>query len=203
MKAAEAYFGGRGYVLGALWAALLLGRVHSFAPLRPLALVPVAAGFFLRLWASRYIGAHSNGMVMAPGRGLSDEATAAGGMATGGPYALMRHPLYLSNLLVASGAIYFANSGRTRGRLALLTAVSSHHLLLVRVEERYLWKTLGEIYARYREVTPLLPGIGGGSGFSQAGPAPFSWREAFARQGGNLARACAAIAILAAARWRR
>ena len=92
--------------------------------------------------------------------GLAIRAWAAGcldknaNLATGGPYAWTRNPLYLGSLLIGSG---FALAGRS---LILGIAFLALFLLVyqpvIRQEENFLRATFGELYARYAEDVPLL-----------------------------------------------
>jgi protein-S-isoprenylcysteine O-methyltransferase Ste14 len=56
----------------------------------------VLAAFVLRVWARRHIGAHSRGAALACPQRVKT-----------GPYAVIRHPLYVSNFLFATGLAYF------------------------------------------------------------------------------------------------
>ncbi len=203
MKPAEAYFGMRGYVLAGLGCALISARLRSTTPLRPLALIPVALGFGLRLWAARHIGPHSNGVSFAPyGR---ETTSGANSLATGGPYAFTRHPLYVANFLVASGTVLFANVGKGHRWYMhlLIPVVAVHHILLALLEEKHLQKALGDEYLRYRQATPTLPRFLRSGKTKVRETAPLSWGDSLARQRGNLAKASAVIALVATARWGR
>jgi protein-S-isoprenylcysteine O-methyltransferase Ste14 len=180
------HFAWRGRISAALFLALALSRFLSDAPLRPEWLILAAAGAAWRLWAARHIPAHSNG------------ASLGGDVpATGGPYAVSRHPLYLSNLAVALGLVLFANSLPSWGAAALLAATAAHYALLARAEERFLLARLGESYASYLRAVPRWP-------WPVRRPAPpeaeagraDSWGAALARQAGNLGKACACALFL-------
>jgi protein-S-isoprenylcysteine O-methyltransferase Ste14 len=64
----------------------------------------------------------------------------------GGPYRLVRHPLYLGWLLVV-----FATARMTGDRLLFAAITTLYLLVAVRWEERSLERAFGEEYARYRE----------------------------------------------------
>jgi protein-S-isoprenylcysteine O-methyltransferase Ste14 len=102
--------------------------------------------------------------------GLALRAWAAGclaknqELATGGPYAYTRNPLYLGTLLVAAG---LAVAARSVG-LALLFAVvfALVYLPVIQLEEQHL-RSLFPKYAEYAERVPALwprSGHGRGSG---------------------------------------
>jgi protein-S-isoprenylcysteine O-methyltransferase Ste14 len=167
---ARIYYAARGYVLAALLAVLLAARWQAEDPLRFgwLALALAAAG--LRAWAGLHIGPHSNGLRLS-----------AGPRAQGGPYRRLRHPLYLSNILMAAALIGFANVS-AGWSAALGSAVIGHHALLMRWENRLL--------AAAGNPTPA-PAFAAVS--AQPVPQPSLW----ARQGRNLAYAACAFLLIA------
>ena len=70
-----------------------------------------------------------------------------------GPYAIVRHPLYLAILLMAAGTVLAHPSvaaGAAAGGLALGT------VLKIRAEEALLRRVLGEPYVRYARTVPAL-----------------------------------------------
>jgi protein-S-isoprenylcysteine O-methyltransferase Ste14 len=73
----------------------------------------------------------------------------------GGPYALVRHPIYTGLLLAILGTAIVI--GQWRGLLALLIAFAALWRKL-RLEERYMSETFGDNYQRYRAHTwALIP----------------------------------------------
>lgn len=182
----------RGWILGALFAALAWARWQSQAPLAPSALLLVAAGSAFRLHAGRFIPGHSNSLALAG-------AT----LALRGPYRYGRHPLYLSNLAVIGGLILFAGCLPLWGACALFFLAAVHHAALARTEEAFLARVGGKAYADYLRATPRwlgLPRNGNGEASTEAGahaaavgdPLRASWR----RQGGNLGKSLACALIL-------
>ena len=97
--------------------------------------------------------------------GLALRAWAAGclaknqQLATGGPYAFTRNPLYLGTLLVAAG---LAIAARSRGLGILFAAVFLLvYLPVIQLEEQHLRKLFPE-YAAYADAVPALwPKLGG------------------------------------------
>lgn len=74
-----------------------------------------------------------------------------------GPYARMRHPIYVGYTLAFAGAGTIAGSiGRAVGATAVLTAAWIAYALLL--EEPRLWKRHGARSRAYRESSSLLPG---------------------------------------------
>lgn len=81
-------------------------------------------------------------------------------LATGGPYAYTRNPLYLGTLLVAAGLTVAA---RSIGLAVLFAAVFALvYLPVIQLEEQHL-RSLFPQYAKYAERVPALwPRLGGG-----------------------------------------
>ncbi len=112
--------------------------------------LPVAiAGLALRAWAAGHLEKNQE-------------------LATSGPYAYVRNPLYIGTLLVAAG---FAIASR-RWELGVLFAVvfGLIYLPVVELEEQHL-RTLFAAYSDYeRRVPKLFPSF-----VSVAARKPFSW----------------------------
>ena len=99
------------------------------------ALIVVAFGLLIRLWASGYI--HK-----------SQEVTASG------PYKLIRHPLYLGNFICGLGFAFFVN-------VWWLVVVYIPVFLIVyykkmKLEEEFLISKFGEQYKEYQKTTNLF-----------------------------------------------
>jgi ABC-2 type transport system ATP-binding protein len=87
-----------------------------------------------------------------------------------GPYAWMRHPIYVGYTLAFAGAgLLDGSPGRAVGATALLTA--GWILYALRFEEPRLQRRLGAPSLAYREETPLLPGRAGPTVPAAAGAA--------------------------------
>ena len=131
---------------GALLEARTGGR-FAFHPVAAVAgLVLAGAGIALHLRARRALGPFWSGPV----------AVRAGHMVvTGGPYARVRHTLYLAVLLLAAGSVLAHPSLAVACAAAGIAAGIAYK---IPVEERALRATCGDAYARYAaEVPALLP----------------------------------------------
>ena len=186
------YFAARGWVLALLFIALAWSRAvvsQDASPLRWQMLGVIAAGMLLRAWAGAHLGLHGNGS--------KAEAPA---LTTSGPYAFSRNPLYLSNIAIGAGLVFFANSFSDETSVAVLLFLVLHHVALARWEEKHLRQSWPEEYEEYAEATPRW--------FSLRPPAAAEnitqtkdWSSVRARQGRNLLYVVACVLILWAAAW--
>ncbi len=98
----------------------------------------VALGEVVRFWAAGYIAKDSV-------------------IATGGPYAYVRNPLYFGSLLLAVGYGLVSGLGWI-GVLGMLILFLVFHLAAIFYEEEFLTAKFGESYLEYRRRAPrLLP----------------------------------------------
>ncbi len=98
--------------------------------------VPVSiAGLMLRAWAAGHLAKNRN-------------------LATSGPYAYIRNPLYAGTLLVAAGLVVAAQ----RWELALIFAAvfGLIYLPVIQNEEQHLDSLFPREFAEYRRRVPLL-----------------------------------------------
>lgn len=155
-----------GYLLGAL--VLFLARPTPESTLVGLALAVL--GQALRLWASGHI-----------------EKTRS--LATGGPYAHTRNPLYVGSLLIGLGLAVAAAS--PWAVLAVAGYFAVFYPALIRSEADFLRGRFGEAYADWeRDVPAFLPRLSAGG--------PRATRFAWQRVRSNKEwRATAAIPLLA------
>ena len=114
-------------------------RPHSLFSLldweHPAGLVLLVAGAALRSWAAGVIRKHED---------LTSE----------GPYALVRHPLYLGSFLMAVGVVEILED-----RIALamvLTMIPTIYASVIQREERALAERFGLAWVRYAERTAVL-----------------------------------------------
>jgi protein-S-isoprenylcysteine O-methyltransferase Ste14 len=139
-----------------------------------------------RAWAAFHIPGHTNGA-----------AWDGPALAASGPYRLSRHPLYLANLMTIAALLLYAHCLPIWGTLLSLAGAALHHEALARAEEGFLLDRMGAAYRGYMDVTPRWPWFRRPSVPSPpVVAARTDWREAWARQAGNLAKACAGAALI-------
>ena len=126
-------------------AAAILGlRVGEAAPSLPLIAAGVgitAAGELIRLWGVHHIGAIS--------RTRSDRL---GPLIDTGPFALIRNPLYVGNILLWVGFSLVARLVWLAPIVVLLLGAEYH--AIVRWEESLLVRRLGDAYRAYTDRVP-------------------------------------------------
>ena len=158
-------------------ALLLIPAADSLSVLSTLLLrlgvLGVAAGEALRLWAVHHIGAIS--------RTRSDRL---GPLIDSGPFALVRNPLYLGNILVWLGFALSARLIWLAPLIVLLLAFEYH--AIVRWEESLLTERLGESYRRYVERVPRWIPRFAVAATSATEQRVFSWRDTFYSERGTL-----------------
>jgi protein-S-isoprenylcysteine O-methyltransferase Ste14 len=132
--------------------AVVFGWFSNPTPQSLMAGVPVSlAGLALRAWAAGCLAKNRQ-------------------LATGGPYAHVRNPLYIGTMLVAAGLVLAARSPL----LAALTAAVFLlvYLPVIQLEEQHLRRLFPE-YAGYAErVPPLCPRP---QKLIRGNPNPFRW----------------------------
>ncbi len=145
----EAVFKQRGTLLALPAVALVVFGRPSTRSVR--VGVPIAfAGEALRCWAVGYSGVTTR----------ADHVTAPR-LVTAGPYAYVRNPLYLGNLITAlgftlafTGAVAFPRRGTLMfGGLSAMLAI---YAAIVPLEEAYLRQTFGEDFETYVTRVPRL-----------------------------------------------
>ena len=169
-------------------AVLLIPEPRALDPsaLMGVGAVLVALGEAIRLWSVRQIGAIS--------RTRSDRL---GPLIRSGPFALVRNPLYVGNVVLWVG---FAVSARLPWLAPVFVAILAfEYHAIVRWEERLLEERLGERYHAYAAQVPRwLPNTLARGARKERGEANvFSWRETLYSERGTLV----AIAIGFAALW--
>ena len=134
--------------------------------------VVVAVAEGVRLWAVHHIGAIS--------RTRSDRL---GPLIATGPFAYVRNPLYLANILLWMG---FALSARLLWLAPIIVAVLAlEYHAIVRWEERLLAERIGEPYTNYIAGVPRwMPSFGARTPVAR--PMTFSWRETLFSERGTL-----------------
>ena len=170
----RASLGGNAVLVGELGGELVTGGLvdladHHRGPL---------LGEAVRLWASGHI-----------------EKTKA--LATGGPYAHTRNPLYLGSLLMALGATVAAASPWVA--VAVAVYLLAFYPSVVREEADFLARKFAPEYAAWAGAVPLfLPRL------TPAGPraSRFDWARVRANREWRAALAVPLIVVLLLARWR-
>lgn len=164
----------RGYILAVMaLAMLLLPFALDARPADPLGsalglaaivlcLLCNALGLVLRVWARRYIGEHTRGSVHD-----------AESLVTGGPYAYLRHPLYVSNTAFACGLVLLW-LGIAPLAAPFIVVVVLFEVALSRVEDRFLEGRFGDAWRAWaKETPPFIPRlsglVGGGRKAERAG----------------------------------
>ena len=157
-----------GYLLGVLVLVLARPSPRSLLWAAPL----VVAGEGLRLWASGHL-----------------EKTRA--LATGGPYAHSRNPLYLGSALMAVGVAVAS------AKVAVLVAVVAYFLAfyphVMREEAAFLRRRFGPAYEAWAAAVPLL-----GPRLTPGGPreSRFDWRRVALNREWRTAAALPMVALL-------
>jgi protein-S-isoprenylcysteine O-methyltransferase Ste14 len=123
------------WMVGGLWFCLPFGINTGLG----LALVPM--GLLTRLWASIHIGANARVSSIGVEK-----------LVHTGPYELTRNPLYLANICIYTG-VGLATCGALGSAVFLIPAIV-HYGFIVRFEEAFLERRLGEIYRGYRNRVP-------------------------------------------------
>lgn len=117
-------------------------------PIAEAGLAMVIAGIAFAVWARLYLGRNWSGTVQVK----RDHR-----LITGGPYSLVRHPIY-SGLLIA-----FAGSGMQNGEVRAVLAFAllfGSWWMKIRVEEQFMSEQFGEGYIAYRKrVKALIPWV--------------------------------------------
>jgi len=146
-------------------------------------------GEAIRLWGVRHIGAIS--------RTRSDRL---GPLVDTGPFAFVRNPLYIGNVLMWAGFAFTARLVWLAPVAFALLAVEYH--FIVRWEEQLLVKRIGEPYRDYLTRVPRwLPGIGRSRQVAPrfdgaASSAAFTWRQTIFSERGTLIAMAAGYLLL-------
>lgn len=101
------------------------------------ACIVFAAGMAIRIWAQQYLHFKLH-MKMV--------------LTTGGPYSLVRNPIYIGNTLICMG-LTMASKMLWLVPIALLTC-GAVFFFVVRSEEKYLTGLYGDAYAEYTKQVP-------------------------------------------------
>lgn len=127
------------FIAAGLWFCQPLDIVTGLG----LLLVPL--GVLIRLWAAIHMG--------PAGRSSSPVVRK---LIYTGPYELTRNPLYIANTIIYVG-LGLATAGLNGCGIAMC-ASAIHYTCIVRFEEQFLERRLGEIYRSYRNRVPRWVG---------------------------------------------
>lgn len=121
------------------------------------AALTAAVAAILRVWAAAYLGAET----------VNHLAMRAGSVMAGGPYRLVRNPLYLGSWMLFAALAFLMPPSGALFAMVLLTLFL---LRLILGEEAFLAARLGAPYLAYRAAVPrLVPGL---SSHLRRSPAP-------------------------------
>ncbi|OWV20588.1 ABC transporter permease [Fibrobacter sp. UWB2] len=162
----------RGYILGLIAIALVITPPCVFSTeIRSGVLIAITlyvVSAFLRVQSRRFIGEHTRGHVHA-----------ADALVTCGPYASVRHPLYVSNTGFALGLAFF-HLGVSLWVVPFMLVVVAFEIALSRIEDRFLEKTFGDVWRAWAAKTPaFFPRLGGTACGSSRVPAQRTFWQAF------------------------
>jgi len=142
------------------------------------AMLLVLLGLSLRAWAAGSAGGHTRTATIEAPR-----------LATGGPYAYVRNPIYLATVVLGCGMVGLL--GDPRLFVLCAAALAFLYTSMVPAEERFLRSEFGAVYERYCADVPRL--IPRWQPWPQATRMPFDWRAA--RGEAHIALICAAIYV--------
>ena len=132
-------------------AALVICYAHTTALTFQIGIMVAALGEVVRLWANGYVG-----HVKVNRTDASSGAPKIGRLITAGPYAFVRHPLYLGTLLIAAGTFIIVGNWWL-GLIAPACLVTIYRRKMAEEEAR-IHSEWGEAYTRYHaSVSRWLP----------------------------------------------
>ena len=186
----QKYFRYRGWIPMPLYVALLAPLPwrsrEEWMLWGAIGLGVVAIGSLFRLWAIRHIGksARTRTEKLRP-------------LIFSGPYAIMRNPLYVANIVIAAGFALAAGLPWYAPVLALLLFI--HYHIVILCEEQLLLGRHEEDYASFLASTPRWFPRRVAPAFRD--PAPHALGEALYRERSGLLALAVTIALIAAAVW--
>ena len=133
--------------LSLIFSARSLGRMPVAEGIAWVGIVVMALGIALRIWASRVLGRYFTRTL----RAAADQP-----VVRDGPYRVVRHPGYLGDILMWSGAAFATLNWIAFAGLTL--AAIGAYSYCIQAEEAMLRATLGEPYRQYaRQTWRLIP----------------------------------------------
>ncbi len=106
----------------------------------------VVLGEFIRIWANSWAGSETRTTGSVGGTFLI----------VSGPYAFVRNPLYIGNILIYLGLSIFSNALIPYLQIIGLLVFFIQYYLIVKEEEKYLKKKFGQAYAEYSSKVPAF-----------------------------------------------
>jgi protein-S-isoprenylcysteine O-methyltransferase Ste14 len=141
-------------------------------------------GELLRLWGVHHIGAISR-----------TRSERLGPLVAGGPFALVRNPLYVGNILLWVGFAIAARMPWLAPIILVLLALEYH--AIVRWEETLLESRLGQAYREYAARVPRwIPSFNRGDRGLRRATDGFSWRATLFSERGTLSAMAAGYLLL-------
>ena len=148
----------RGFILGVIAVALVCVspstipegfcanrfRVNNCVAGILIAILLYVASALLRVQSRRFIGEHTRGKIHA-----------ADALVTCGPYACVRHPLYISNTGFALGMSFF-HLGVSYWIVPFMMVVVAFEIALSKIEDRFLERKFGDTWRAWASVTPAF-----------------------------------------------
>jgi protein-S-isoprenylcysteine O-methyltransferase Ste14 len=146
-----------------LFVRPVLPRSPAEAIVTGISVILVIAGVILRAWAAGYAGNHTR-----------TSNIEAGKLATNGPYAFVRNPIYLGSIVLGIGMVGIIGDWRLSPLcVATFTAL---YFVIIPAEEEFLHREYPLDYKVYcRNVRRLLPRF---TPWPGAEGTPFAWRPA-------------------------
>jgi protein-S-isoprenylcysteine O-methyltransferase Ste14 len=162
------------------------GQSRGIGGLAAAGLLLVAAGESLRLWGVHHIGAISR-----------TRTDSLGPLIDSGPFALVRNPLYIGNLMLWVGVTVSSGLVWLVPFVAVLLGFEYH--AIVRWEERLLDNRMGLVYRDYlRRVPRWVPLLAAAPrGGRRAHASACSWRDTFFSERGTLLAIVGGYVLLA------
>ena len=144
--------------------------------------VPLILGECLRLWAVGYAGGATRSRTLGT----------ASDLVTAGPYAHVRNPLYLGNLLLSLGVCIIANVYWMV--IVLLVGYFAQYLPIIASEETYLRKFCGLTYQTYYATVPkFIPRL---RSYANPSPHDFSFSRALKAEKRTLTAIACVIGLI-------
>lgn len=126
---------------------LAAGRPWLAGVILTVAIVTIVLGEVIRIWSVGHSGTTT--------RAKSLKAPA---LATGGPYAMVRNPIYVGNFLLGFGFVALTRIGWVMAAYVVFFAIQ--YSLIVSIEEEFLEGKFGDDYREYkRRVRRFVPNL--------------------------------------------